>query len=391
MTAAAASPLPVVTRPAKIAIIGGNARSLVANRSDLIRELLARGHEVVALVPGYDIADHRDDIFIDYHEIPLRRVGLNPIHDLYALYRIYVLLRKIKPDILFSYNIKPVLYGSICARLARVPSIYSMITGVGYAFTGKTARQRVAHALAKALYRSAVRFNRKIFFQNPDDLALFVEAGLLKDRHKAVLVNGSGVNLERFAVAPVVIDPVRFLLVARLLGYKGVREFCRAAKVLSDRHPDLRFQVLGGYDPNLPHALKRSELEAWRREGVVEFLGFHRDVRPFVAKASVFVLPSYHEGTPRGVLEAMAMGRAIITTDAPGCRETVVDGVNGFLVPVKDVGALAEAMERFVLHPELIATMGREARAVAEEKYDVRKVNRRVVTTLLEEETDGPQ
>ncbi|MCL4454978.1 MAG: glycosyltransferase family 4 protein, partial [Deinococcus sp.] len=210
--------------------------------------------------------------------------------------------------------------------------------------------------------------------ENPDDLKVFRERRLLNDPSKAVLINGSGVDVEHFRPEPLP-QEVSFLLIARLLRDKGVREFVEAARKVRRDHPQVRFRLVGWLDDS-PSSITQAEVDGWVNEGTVEFLGRLEDVRPAIAQSTVFVLPSYREGTPRTVLEAMAMGRAVITTSAPGCRETVVDEDNGFLVPVRDAEALAQAMRRFLENPTLAAQMGARGRAVAEAKYDVRKVNR---------------
>jgi len=231
------------------------------------------------------------------------------------------------------------------------------------------------------LYRRALRQNRSVFFQNPDDLDQFDRLRLLRSRSQAVLVNGSGVDLDHFRPLPPVVNPPVFLLMARLYREKGIREFVAAARLVKERYPQTRFCLVGSIDSN-PSAILPVELEAWKAEGVIEHTPWVDDVRPFLAACSVYVLPSYREGTPRTVLEAMAVARPTITTDAPGCRETVVDGENGFLVPVKDAQAVAQAMERFILNPELIGRMGRCARTIAEQKYDVHDVNRIMVKVM---------
>ena len=213
-----------------------------------------------------------------------------------------------------------------------------------------------------------------VFFQNPDDQKLFVQMGLLSSNYQSIVVNGSGVDLEHFYLTELPKGSPHFLLVARLLVDKGLREYVHAARKVRKKYPDTRFTIVGQVDEN-PNSIRQSELEEWIEERVVDYAGYLIDVRPAIESCSVFVLPSYREGTPRSVLEAMAMGRAIITTDAPGCRETVVNGDNGFLVPVRDVEALAEAMLKFVENPELVALMGQRSRKIAEEKYDVHKVN----------------
>ena len=371
----------------RIVIIAGNARSLIANRGDMIRALKDQGHEVVALVPEYDFLEEVESLGIEYHLLPLRRTGINPLRDVRGLRALVRLLRRLRSDAVFSYNIKPVVYGSLAAALAGVPRRFSMITGMGYLFSGETYRQRGLRSLASLLYRAALRYNDAVFFQNPDDRAMFESMGLLNGRARVVMTNGSGINLERFAFAEPVVEPLSFLLIGRLLQDKGIVEYVEAARALKARYPQVSFRLLGAHDANLPHALPGSVVDEWRQEGVVEYLGPTKDVRPYLSAASVYVLPSYREGTPRSVLEAMATGRPVVTTDAPGCRETVQEGVNGFLVPVKDSGALASAMERFILEPELIGSMGRESRRIAEEKYDVHEVNRVILEAM---ELDSP-
>jgi glycosyltransferase involved in cell wall biosynthesis len=301
---------------------------------------------------------------------------MNPMRDVRTVRALTALYREVQPDLVLTYAIKPVIYGSIAARLAGVPRVCSLITGLGYSFGMTTWRQRALNPVVRSLFRLALASNEVVFFQNPDDLRQFVEAGLAKDR-QAVLVNGSGIDLDYFSVAPLPKGAPVFLLSARLIWEKGVGEYVEAARALKARYPAARFRLFGPLDPN-PAAVSRGQLDAWCAEGVIEYLGSTTDdVRPAIAGASVFVLPSsYREGTPRSILEALAMGRAIVTTDAPGCRETVVRGENGFLVPTKDSTALADAMERFLRDPGLVAPMGARSREIAEEKYDVHLVNR---------------
>jgi len=211
------------------------------------------------------------------------------------------------------------------------------------------------------------------FFQNPDDKRLFKELGITNSAAETRVVNGSGVDISQYSMAPLPANPV-FLLIARLLGDKGVREYAAAAKIVKQKYPEVSFNLVGWIDEN-PDAIQRQELDAWVSEGIIDFKGKLSDVRPAIAESSVYVLPSYREGTPRTVLEAMAMGRAVITTDAPGCRETVDDGVNGRLVPVRSVNQLADTMIEFVEKTDLILKYGESSRNIAEQKYDVHKVN----------------
>jgi glycosyltransferase involved in cell wall biosynthesis len=283
------------------------------------------------------------------------------------------LIRAERPDVVLAYTIKPVIVAALAGRAERVPRIVSLITGAGYAFTGgRELKRRVSRAAAALLYRLALKRSDVIIFQNPDDERLFRELRLVPKTRETQVVNGSGVDLDRFAPAPV---PARtsFLMIARLLKDKGIREFAEAAKRVKAVHPDTPITLVGDFDPS-PDSLTCKELDELVRCGV-HYRGHLDDVRPAIADCSVYVLPSYREGTPRSVLEAMAMGRAIITTDAPGCRETVIEGENGFLVPPRDSNALFEAMTRFVDDPAIAAAMGKASRRLVEAKYDVRQVN----------------
>jgi glycosyltransferase involved in cell wall biosynthesis len=367
----------------RIVFVAGNARSLIANRGDLIVALRQLEHEVIALVPAYDALPELSDLGIPYELVRLNRSSLDPLRDMRSLHELKCAIRRLVPDIVFSYTIKPVIYGTLAARWAGISRVTSMITGLGYLFSGESARQRAARLIAQRLYAFALPMNDAVFFQNPDDLETFRNSGLLRADQHVVLVNGSGINLDRFAPIALPNGPPRFLLIARLLQDKGITEFVEAASILKHEHPEAEFEVLGPHDPNLPHALSLEQVEQWRASGIVTFRPAVKDVRPYLAACSVYVLPSYREGTPRTVLEAMATGRAIITSDAPGCRETVVPGVNGFLVPPRDSAALAEAMRRFVLDPELAISMGRESRRISETKYDVELVNKVMIRHLL--------
>lgn len=361
----------------KILVIAGLAESLINFRGPLLAALQAKGLEVHVAAPnlgeGCAVRQQLHALGLVVHNVPMRRTGTNPVADASTLWRLWRLMRHTRPSHVLGYTIKPVIYGSLAAWLAGVPHRFALITGLGYAFQGQVNARGGLRALVQRLYGLALRRTHKVFFQNPDDQALFRSLGLLPPGTSSCVVNGSGVDLEAFAVAPVPPVP-HFLLIARLLGDKGVREFAQAAKRTRALYPQARFSLVGWLDEN-PDAIAQSELDAWVQTGTLDFLGHLSDVRPAIEACSVYVLPSYREGTPRTVLEAMAMGRAVITTNAPGCRETVVDGDNGFLVPVKSVDALAEAMVRFITDPTLAARMGQRGRQLAEDKYDVHKVN----------------
>lgn len=352
--------------------------SLIQFRGPLIEALLSAGCDVHVAVPALDphcdIAKRLRGLGVDVHDIPLQRTGMNPARDLSALFALRKLMRHIHADYVLGYTIKPVIYGSLAAWSTGVTNRFALITGLGYAFTGEaTGLRKLLRTLIQQLYRFSLSRNRLVFFQNPDDEALFRELSLLNPAIPSCVVNGSGVDVAEYTTTALPEKP-SFLLIARLLGDKGVREYAQAAALVKQRFPEVTFRLVGWIDDN-PDAISQAELDGWIEAGTIEFLGKLSDVRPAISDSSVYVLPSYREGTPRTVLEAMAMGRAVITTDAPGCRETVVDGCNGFLVPVQDAATLAASMVKFIDSPDLVAAMGARSRQIAEEKYDVHMVN----------------
>ncbi|PCC98409.1 glycosyltransferase family 4 protein [Halopseudomonas pelagia] len=364
----------------RIVIHAGFARSLINFRGPLVKALCEAGIEVHAVAPGLreDEATRREleAWGVTPHNVAMQRTGINPLNDLNTLLSFYRIFRQIKPDAVLGYTIKPVIYGTLAARLARVPKRYALITGLGYAFTGEARGKRgLVLRLVRGLYRLALKGTELVFFQNPDDEALFRESELIDPGVHSKVVNGSGIDTSHFSVAPLDRCVPSFLLIARLIGDKGIREYVEAATRIRRRYPQAMFRLVGDIDGN-PDSITRSELDMWVEAGHIDYLGALTDVRPAIADTSVYVLPSYYrEGTPRTILEAMAMGRPIVTTDSPGCRETVVDGENGYLVPVRSVDALVAVMERFILEPALVSQMGRRSREIAVEKYDVHKVN----------------
>jgi glycosyltransferase involved in cell wall biosynthesis len=361
----------------KIMIIGGIPESLINFRGDLIKEWTALGFDVVALAAE---ASAQMEVKINrlgatFRAIPLKRASLNPFSDLRSFRAIKRIIREEKPDLVFAYTIKPVLYGAFSLFFKENISFYAMITGLGYTFIGEQPIQRLLRHLVVSLYKTALKRCKVVFFQNKDDLVQFQKLNIVSTRNIAVITNGSGVNTGYFSFEKVANqEEIAFLLLGRLLKSKGVREYVEAAKIIKQKYQQASFSLLGSLDAS-PDSIKADELDRWISKGLVSYHPYTDDVRTHLKRCSVYVLPSYREGTPRSVLEAMAVGRPIITTDAPGCRETVTEGVNGFLVPVKNSNTLAEAMERFIREPALVDKMGRESRRIVEEKYDVHKVN----------------
>lgn len=368
-----------------VLLLGSHAPSLVNFRGPLIETLLARGLTVHAAAPGLlgneKVRSWLEARGVVCHDVPFARTGLNPFHDLRALFLLRRLMRRVCPSLVLTYTIKPNIWGAFAAASVGVPSV-AMVTGLGYAFAdnGRTSlRRRMMGTIVRRLYRAATGRNRKVIFQNPDDRDEFIAAGCLRDPSKAGMVNGSGVDMAHYARAPLPEAPV-FLMIARLLNAKGVREYAEAAAALRKLHPQARCLLAGPFDPG-PDGISPRDLDVWVAGGL-EYLGALDDVRPVLAQARIYVLPSYREGTPRSVLEAMAMGRAIVTTDVPGCRETIRHGVEGYLVPPRDAAALADAMDLMLREPARTAQMAEAAFARAQEKYDVGSVNREMMFLL---------
>lgn len=370
----------------KIAIITTQAFSLVNFRGPLIRALSEQGIKVYALASDFSelLRSQVLELGAEPVDYDLTRVSMNPLLDALAVFRLSLLLNRLSPDITLAYLIKPVIYGSVAAWLARVPKRFSMIEGLGYVFMDDTRSRTWQRCLLRwavsCLYKFALRLNQKVFFLNKDDIFQFTNEGIVAS-NKVVWIDGIGLNLDYFSPAPLVVDPVTFILVARMLREKGVYDFVDAARKVRKRYPTVRFLLLGGGDKN-PGSIPETELRAWVEEGLVEWLGHVKDVRPWLVKSSVFVLPSYREGLPRSTQEAMAMGLPVITTDSVGCRDTVKDGINGFLVPVRDLEALAKAMMRFIENTDLIETMGQAGRRMAVDRFDVHSINRQIIETL---------
>lgn len=372
-----------VRQPVTILLVASYAPSLVNFRGPLIEDLVARGHDVHVAAPDIATGTGRTlrTMGAKVHETPLSRQGLGPLSDLRYMRTLRRLIRRTGAEIVVTYTIKPNIWGAFAAARANARSV-AMVTGLGLAFTDTgTAglRTSLMRRAARLLYRRATRRNWRVIFQNPDDRDDFLAAGCLADPGKVRMLNGSGVDLDHYVPAPLGEKP-DFLMVARILGAKGVREYARAAVMVRRTHPQARFRLVGFFDGG-PDAIAPAEMAEWQAGGL-DYLGPSDDVRPHLAACRVYVLPSYREGTPRSVLEAMATGRAILTSDAPGCRETVEHGRNGYLVPVRDAEALAARMRELIDAPELTARMAAESLAIAREKYDVHKVNAELMRHL---------
>mgnify|MGYP000859446535 CR=1 FL=1 len=434
----------------KVLLIGGESRSLINFRGTLIREIIGRGHEVFACAGNFDnnVAKTLNSWGAKYIPIKLQRAGMNPGRDIFACMQLLRVIHIYHPDTVLAYTIKPVIWGGVAARIMNVKNVYSMITGLGYAFRKESSsdwvfqsrgscdnstsnllegelksrisilpkfpKQRLARSMACGLYRISLKFSKKVFFQNSDDLDDFIRLGLV-EKEKGVVVNGSGVDLSFFSFKREYACSdkkvynasgitgnqkgkfLSFLLIARLIKDKGIFEFAEAAKKIKEEFPKTEFHLIGDYDSN-PTSLRPKDIKILEESQTIVYHGMQSDVRPYLKNSDIYVLPSYREGTPRTVLEAMAIGLPVITTDVPGCRETVtlserglkqksmkqsvMEGENGLLVRPGDANAVASAMRYFIDRPDVIRKMGMRSRAIAERKYDVHKVNKIIMDEM---------
>lgn len=364
----------------KIMILSSYAPTLFFFREDMMAAMMENGHEIIAAAPESEEewADKFKERNIKYVSIKgIERTSTNPIKDVIGFFSILKAITKEKPEKIFTYQAKTVIYGCIAAKIAGVKEIYALMGGLGSVF--RNNKKSFARNIMKIEYNVAFKYCDKVFFQNKDDSKEMLDIGLVK-KGQVVMINGSGVNMIKFSEKPIPKEPV-FLFIGRIIKDKGVAEYIEAAEIVKEKYPEAKIQIVGYFDTN-PTAIKKEEIQPYIDKGIIEYLGSTDDVRPFLERCSVYILPSYHEGTPKSVLEAMATGRPVITTDAPGCRETVIDGVNGFLVPVKNSKVLAEKMIWMIEHREEAEKMGEKSLEICKEKFDVNKVNEVILKTM---------
>ncbi len=337
----------------------------------LVKAFLKLGHEVIAIAPEDEYSPKLIAAGCQYVPVEMENKGTNPLQDLLLTKQFYNVYRQVKPDVILQYTIKPNIYGTIAAKLAGIPTINN-VSGLGTVFIVKNFVSKVA----LALYKFAFQFPAKVFFQNEDDRQLFLENKLIKNKITDVLP-GSGIDTDKFKPAEVFIrnPDFTFLMIARVLYEKGVVEYVEAARIIRQKYPNVRVQLLGGIDESGNVGIKRAVFEPWVQEGAIEYLGVSDDVAAHIAKADCIVLPSYREGTPKTLLEAAGMGKPIITTNVPGCKETVIDGYNGFLCEVRNAVDLAQKMiEMYELSNAALERMSKASRQLAVEKFDERFV-----------------
>lgn len=365
----------------RILIVSPKNKTVFNFRGDLIKDMISRGNQVLVVGPNQEFVEDILALGVEeFIEVKLVKDNTSILGDFAYLRRLLRVMKEKKPDMVFSYTIKPVVYGSIAAKLAKVRRIYAMVTGLGRVYAAGGAKAKLVRLITNTLYKIAFRFCKHIIFQNGTDIDQMVEEKLL-DRTKAVQVSGSGVNMERFFRSPLPESPV-FLMVSRIIREKGVLEYCQAARQVRSQFPDARCLLLGGFDSSMG-ALKQEDIQPYIDDGSIEFLDEVKDPVSIYQQCSVFVLPSYYrEGLPRTLLEAMSCGRAVVTTDWPGCREPVVHGENGFLVPVRDAKALADRMLQLAEDSGLRQQLAQGAYETCKQTYEVGIVNRQMQDVL---------
>jgi len=348
-------------------------------RRELLETVVERGHEVIVISPepASVMSGPLAACGVRYREWPVSRTGIAPHEDLRALVRLQRIFAAERPDVVLVYQIKAVLLAPLAATLARVGRIVALVNGLGAVFDDHGFGRSWKAKLARRVYAASLRAVDEIVFQNPDDPQLLSSSGLLSSRTRWRVVPGTGVDLERLIAQPPHLDPPTFTLISRLLVSKGIRELVAAARTIRRDHPNARFRLVGPLEtPDHPDGIRREEVDGWIKSGLVDYVGVTDDIAGVLRATTVFVLPSYYrEGIPRTNLEALAVGRPVVTTDWVGCRETVIDGVNGFLIPPKDANALADRLTRYLRDPGLVTRHGHESRALAEKRFDIRHVN----------------
>ncbi len=365
----------------KFILISPKNRSAYNFRGDLIKDIKAKGYEVTVTGPNKEGVDKIEELGVNFIEIPVNKNGINPFADIIYCFKLYKAIKREKANVVMGYTIKPVIYGSIAAYMARVQNRISMITGAGYLFASNNFKAKIIKHISFALYKIGLSVANKVIFQNIDDLNEFVDNKLVK-KEKCNVVNGSGVNMKKFSPSEYPAIPSFFFL-GRLVYTKGGMDFVKAAKIVKDNYPNTRFMILGKFEHKLPDAITKEELMPYVDDGTVEFFPETDNISKYYAMSSVFVLPTaYREGTPRVILEALASARAVITTFTPGCKETVIDGKNGFFVPTHNPMAIAEKMTYFIENPDKIAKMGAESLKICQKKYEISIINKRMLSIM---------
>ncbi|MEW4924513.1 glycosyltransferase family 4 protein [Algibacter sp. 2305UL17-15] len=369
----------------RILVLSSLDHSLINFRGDFIKSLVKEGYKVYAGAPEFGEQKLKElkalgAIPVSYY---LQRTGLNPFNDLKTIFNLKKIIKENNIDLVYSYTVKPVIYGSIAANMNKTP-VVSLITGLGFAFTGLTFKARTLQRLNEFLYKLSIRKNKTIIFQNSDDYQLFLDRKIISKHQKVGFVGGSGVNLEQFKtrVNENSTDVISFIIVSRLIKEKGIELYLNAAQTLKVKYPKAEFHVIGAPE-NSPSAVDSKKLNMLNDDGTIVYHGPQNNIPQHLYKRDIFVLPTYYrEGVPRSILEALSVGLPVITTNTPGCKETVINKKNGFLIEPQNLDKLIEAMEYFLINKESIKEMGINSRNYAKEKFDVNIINKNLLKMI---------
>lgn len=365
----------------KFILISPKNRSAYNFRGDLIKDIQSKGYDVIVTGPNLEGVSKIKELGVKFIEVPVNKNGINPFADIVYCMKLWKIMKREKADAIMGYTIKPVIYGSLAGWLAGVKNRTAMVTGAGYLFASKSIKAKIIKRISFILYKIGLGAAHKIIFQNIDDLNEFVSNHLVK-KDKCYVVNGSGVNMNKYTPSDYPKNPSFFFL-GRLVNAKGGMDYVKAAKIVKEKYPNARFMILGKLEKNLPDAITADDLMPYVNDGTVELFPETDNIAQYYAMTSVFVLPTaYREGTPRVILEALASARAIITTFTPGCKETVTDGINGFFVPIHNPKAIAEKMEHFINNPKDIEKMGTASFELCKNKYEISIINKRMLEIL---------
>lgn len=373
----------------KVLIACDSSHTLLGFRGKLIEELVKRNevHVFTPKIHHKSVAEKLKKLNVVVHENNLWGSNVSVLSDLKYIASLYKLIRTVKPDIFFPYTFKPIIYGTIVSKLCKVNRITPMLTGLGYNFTDSETKKNLVSRITKMLLKFSLSANKRvdIIFQNQDDCKKLLLEKIINLKHKVHVVNGSGVDLSDYVYSEPETKNVSFLMIARLINAKGIREFYEAAKLVKLNFPNAKFKLIGAYDDNID-AIGEELYQKIKSGDIIEYIGEVNDVKPYIKEASVVVLPSYYgEGVPRCLLEGMAMGRPIITCNSAGCRETITvlpSGKNGFLIPIKDISALANSMKHYLSNTMDIILNGRNGRIFAQQKFDVNLVNAQMLKIM---------
>lgn len=379
----------------KVLVFSNRASNLIGFRYELLKSLVKSGIEVCTVAPPdiESISEQMSEIGVRYIPLDYSKSSINPFKELGVIFAIMSIIKREVPDVMFSFMTKPVIYGSIAAKLCGVKHIQSMIEGLGYMFIGRTIKQRILKYIALVLYWIALKCTNRVYFLNNDDKQCFEK--YLVSPKKTKRIFGIGIDLEKFFPVEHSKGNLMFLFVGRLLVDKGIKEFIEAAKIVSAKYSQARFVIVGGADEN-PASLSSEEIAEYAKTTAIKFVGIQADVRPYLMECSALVLPSYREGMPVSPMEAMASSRAVILTDVPGCRELIIrkspsdtldngvfEGRNGYMVEKGNSQAIAKAMIDLIENPHKIEAMGREGRKFAEQFLDCNKINKILVDDIM--------